>query len=64
MLTSTLCRGFQRQVNKLELVDLVCKLKNELVVDGQTERAAVGMVEDGDEGLRQLVPQLLLPQVL
>lgn len=64
VLTLALCCGFQRQVDQLELVDLVGELEDELVVDGHAKGAAVGVVEDGDEGLGQLVPQLLLPEVL
>lgn len=57
-------RGLQGQVDKLQLVDLVGELQDEVVVDGEPGGGALGVVEDGDQGLGQLVPELLLPQIL
>lgn len=56
--------GLECQANELELVDLVGELKDEVVVNGEAEGGAFGVVEDGDQGLGQLVPQLLLPHIL
>lgn len=53
--------GLQGQVDKLQLVDLVGELEDEVVIDGEAEGGALGVIEDGDQGLGQLVPELLLP---
>lgn len=56
--------SLERQVDELQLVDLVGELEDEVVVDGEAGGGALGVVEDGDQGLGQLVPELLLPEVL
>jgi len=62
--TFILCRGVEAECDELELVDLVCKRLDELLEEGYPLLGAVWVVEELDELVRQLVPQLALPVVL
>lgn len=57
---TSLCR-LQGEVDELELVDLICKLLNEDLVEGQTLLLASLVLEVLDQFVGQLVPQLALP---
>lgn len=59
--TFTLRCGLQSKVDKLELVDLVGKLEYEDLVELKPSRGATGVVEELDQLIRELVPQLALP---
>ena len=61
--TRTLTCSTQPNLNQLQLIDLVRKRLDEVVVDGQPLRSALRLIEVGDQQVGQLVPQLPLPVV-
>src|SRR5690242_21295241 len=62
--TLELCRGTQAQCDQLELVDLVCEALDECLEEGYPLLGALRVLEELDELVCQLVPQLPLPVVL
>ena len=59
--TFTLCCRLEGQVDELELVDLVGELEDEDLVELEALRGAAGVVEEVDEVVSELMPQLALP---
>ncbi len=53
----------QSQSYKLQLVNLVGESEDEGLVEGQSLRGTLSVVEELYQPIRQLMPQFLLPQV-
>lgn len=62
--TFALSSRLECQLHELQLVDLVGELEDEDIVEGQALGCAARVAEELDEGIRELVPQLALPEVL
>jgi hypothetical protein len=56
-----LCCRLERKVDKLELVNLVGELENEDLVELEALRGATRVVEELDQLVCELMPQLPLP---
>jgi hypothetical protein len=56
-----LCGGLEGEVDELELVDLVGELEHEHLVELEALGRAGGVVEELDQLVGELVPQLALP---
>ena len=64
MYTLELRGGAEPQSDQLELVDLVGEALDEGLEEGYPLRGALGLLEEVDQLVGQLVPQLALPVVL
>lgn len=61
--TLVLARCAQPYSHQLQLVDLVCKLLDKVVIDGYALRLALRLVVVCDEDVGEFMPQLALPEI-